>query len=110
MFEKLLSIILFIFIGFWLLGLIGRWFLRYWIVKKQRQMEEQMRNGGSPFQSFGNGRGFAGFYGFGGGNPAARGTAEKRPEGEIKVEKIKEEESHVNHKIGEYVEFEEVKE
>lgn len=114
--EMLLSIILSIIIGFWLLGLIGKIFLRYWLLKKQRQMEQQMRNGGYSSDgggfsgTFGSGP-FRGFYstggGAGGGNPH-RDTP--KPEGEVTVDKTNSTSQHsINKQIGEYVDFEDIK-
>lgn len=112
--ETILGVIFSIIIGFWILGLVGRLFLKYWIVKKQRQMEEQMRNGGASggfgsSGSFGGGN-FRGFYTtFGGGGGRAQQPPQPKPEGEITIEKT-EQPKTVNHTIGEYVDFEEVKE
>lgn len=113
MFEKLLSVILFIVLGFWLLGVIGRFLLRYWLTKKQRQMEEQMRNGtagGAQFRGFGNFGGFGGFSSFGGASAQQTpGADAKKHEGEVTVEKLETDEPSINKKIGDYVDFEEVK-
>lgn len=109
--ETILGVIFSIIIGFWLLGLVGRIFLRYWVLKKQRQMEQQMRDGGAPggggFQSFGGGN-FRGFYSTFSGGGAAGQPKETKKEGEVTIEKTEIAKS-VNHKIGEYVDFEEVK-
>lgn len=113
--EMLLSIILSIFIGFWLLGLIGKFFLRYWLLKKQRQMEQQMRdggfssNGGGFSGSFGSGA-FRGFYGSGTAGGTNQNKSNPKPEGEVTIDKTNITSQHtINKKIGEYVDFEDVK-
>lgn len=106
--EMFLSFILFIVIGFWLLGIIGRWALRSFILRKQREMEEQFGSGGGS-QTFGSGN-FRGFYTFGGSPGGSRSSAPKS-EGEITVERNQEPDGQgVSKKIGEYVEFEEIAE
>lgn len=106
--EEVLGVIFSIILIFWVLGIIGRMFLRYWVVKKQRQMEQQMRDGGAggSFQSFGGGN-FRGFYSTFSGRPGEPQRSSK-PEGEVTIEKS-EQTKATNHKIGEYVDFEEVK-
>lgn len=96
-----------IFLGLWLFGVVSKWLLRYWLLKKQREMEQQMRDGGFAGGSFGSGN-FKGFYTNFGGN-AGQQQQPKKPEGEVTIEKTEEPKKHVNSKIGEYVDFEEVK-
>lgn len=105
-----LSFIFYLFLGLWLFGIISRWLLRTWLLKKQRQMQEQMdKNGGqgSPFTGgfFSFGPGGAKYGSFGSQNKASKQT---KPEGEITIETPAEPHQQVNKKIGEYVDFEEV--
>lgn len=109
--ETFLTVILIIFVGFWLLGLIGKWLLRYWITKKQREFQQQFGSdsttGSNTGGAFG-GRGFRGFYTFGG-TSEQETRQKKRPEGEVTVtqQEIRTE-YQVDKSVGEYVEFEEV--
>lgn len=103
--ETFLTVILFIFVGFWLLGIIGRWTLRWWIARKQREFQQQFGGDGkSTGGAFGNGA-FRGFYAnFGGG-----GGRKKQNEGEVTVTRTtRRSEYQVSKGVGEYVEYEEV--
>lgn len=102
--DRILGVILSIFIGFWLLGIVGRVLLKYWIVKKQRQMEQQMRDGGFS----GGFQGFGGFYN-GRAQSSAKQKSTSKPEGEITVEQREAHNKVVNKNIGEYVDYEEIK-
>lgn len=85
------SFITFIFVSIfviWLLGLVGRWLLRYWLQKKQRQFAEQF-GGAQQQQTRGNRR-------------------QNRREGEVSVQQTVRVEKKVNKEVGDYVEFEEV--
>lgn len=91
--EGFLTFILFAIIGFWLLGKIGRWFLRFWIAKKQKEFASQ----------FGDQ--------FGGGGGGSR-TSQARQEETGRVKVSVDESAHkteVNKNVGDYVDFEEVK-
>ena len=71
--ETFLTVILFIFVGFWLLGQIGRWTLRWWIARKQKEFQQQFGGDGKATGgTFGNGafRGFYTQFGNNGGNNA----------------------------------------
>ena len=105
--ETFLTVILFIFVGFWLLGLVGRWMLRWWIAKKQREFQQQFGGDGtSASGSFGNGS-FRGFYANFGGNPGPK--AKRRKDGEVTVTHTTvRSEYQVNKGVGEYVEYEEI--
>jgi len=94
----MLAFLLYTIIGFWLLGIISKWALRAFILRKQRQMEEQFGSGGG---------GFSGFGGFGRGGSHAN---TRKSEGEVTIEQteVRQDGYTVNKKIGEYVEFEEV--
>lgn len=101
-----LTIILFIFLGFWLLGLVGRWSLRWWLAKKQREFQEQF-GGGQQTGTAGEHGGWRGFYtNFGGKNAAGR---KKKREGEVTVTRtVRQSEYQVRKGVGDYVEYEEV--
>lgn len=108
--ETFLTVILFIFVGFWLLGLIGRRFLQWWIAKKQREFQQQFGGDGtSAGGAFGNGS-FRGFYAnFGGAPGHGASHAKKKKDGEVTVTQATvQSEYQVNKGIGEYVEYEEV--
>ena len=97
-----LSIIFFTIITFWLLGKIGKWLLQAYVIRKQREMQEQFGSQGG-YKTFSGGN-FRGFYSFGG-----SGRQNRKSEGEVTVEQTHRAEGHtVNKKVGEYVEFEEV--
>lgn len=102
--ETFLTVILFIFVGFWLIGIIGRWTLRWWIARKQREFQQQFGGDGkSTGGAFGNGA-FRGFYANFGGN-----GRKKRNEGEVTVTRTtRRSEYQVSKGVGEYVEYEEV--
>ena len=110
--EAFLTVILFVFLGFWLLGVLGRWGLRRWLARKQREFAERFGNGGTGADStngggsFGNGS-FRGFYAnFGGTKNSSR---KRRREGEVTVtQTTRRSEYQVRKGVGEYVEYEEV--
>ncbi len=105
--ETFLTVILFIFVGFWLLGQIGRWTLRWWIARKQKEFQQQFGGDGKATGgTFGNGafRGFYTQFGNNGGN-----NARKKREGEVTVtHNTRQSEYQVGKSVGEYVEYEEV--
>ena len=79
--ETFLTVILFIFVGFWLLGQIGRWTLRWWIARKQKEFQQQFGGDGKATGgTFGNGA-FRGFYTQFGNNGGKK--AREKPEGEV---------------------------
>ncbi|MEG0500150.1 MAG: DUF4834 family protein [Rikenellaceae bacterium] len=92
-----LSVIFFIITGFYLLGAILRLVLRLWLTRKAKEFEKSGGFGG--FTSSGGG-----FQGFGG-----QQESRKSNEGEIKVQKTEQEQKRVSEKVGEYVDFDEVK-
>lgn len=106
--ETFLTVILFIFAGFWLLGIIGRWMLRWWIAKKQREFQQQFGGDGTASGgAFGNGA-FRGFYTHFGGAGTTAGRKKKK-EGEVTVTRTERcSEYQVGKGVGEYVEYEEV--
>lgn len=94
----MLTFILSVILGFYLLGWIGRIMLRSWIRKKQREFEE---NGGPA-------GGFYRTYTWGTG---ARNAQQKpKPEGDITINRTKASVKKVNSDIGDYVEYEEYRE
>lgn len=88
------TVILFIILGFYLLGAILRLVLRVWLARKAKEFE---KSGG--FSNFGGG-----FQGFG-----SQQNSRPDHEGEIKVQKTEQEQKRVSEKVGEYVDFDEVK-
>lgn len=108
--ETFLTVILFIFVGFWLFGRLGRWFLRYYIGKKQRQFQQQF--GGTDGSGAGDGsrraNPFGGFSNFGGGGARSSSRSARR-EGEVVVTQAEIQSDYtVNKKSGEYVDYEEI--
>ncbi len=86
--EAFLSVVFIIIIGFYLAGLLGRWLLRYWITKKLGNMQ--------------------GFGGGSGGRNAGR-TDESRKEGEVRIDRRRASAKRVSSQVGDYVDYEEVK-
>lgn len=102
--EAFFTFLLFTFVGLWLLGVIGRWLLRDWIARKQREFQQQF--GGDPASEDNRRGGFRGFY-----SPFGN-TAHQRKrgkEGEVTVtQNTRRSQYEVGKGVGEYVEFEEV--
>ncbi len=97
--EVLLTVLLCIFVGFWLLGRIGRWLLAAFIRRAQQRGGQSGSFGGGPFR---------GFYQFGG--PGRDTPPQNRPEGEVTITGQPESNAHkVPKQVGEYVDYEEVK-
>lgn len=85
---EFLSFILSVALGFYLLGIIGRWLLRSWIRRKQREFAEQ-------------------FGGRGGYTYDPNGNRDTGREGEVRVQKNGGSAKKVSRDVGEYVEYEE---
>lgn len=102
--EAFFTFLLFTFVGLWLLGVIGRWLLRGWIARKQREFQQQF--GGDPASEDNRRGGFRDFY-----SPFGN-TAHQRKrgkEGEVTVtQNTRRSQYEVGKGVGEYVEFEEV--
>lgn len=81
-----MEFILITILTIWLVGLLGRWLLQRWVLRKQREFAEQ----------------------FGGGTGQARRNS--RPEGDVSVQQTAPIHKKVNRSVGDYVEFEEVAE
>lgn len=95
--DTLFTIILVTVLLFYLLRLVGRWALRYFIAKKQREFSER----------------FSGNYGGGEyrrGQQGAQESEKKRKEGEVTVHHTERVEKKVSSSVGDYVDFEEVEE
>ncbi|MCC8035988.1 MAG: DUF4834 family protein [Rikenellaceae bacterium] len=94
--ETFISFILISILVIYLAAQLGKWLLRRWIVRKQREFAEQFgRQAG----------GFGGFY--------AEGKQQQRRstatgEGEIRIQRTKREVKKVSRQVGDYVDFEEV--
>lgn len=93
--DTILSFILFLIIGFYLARLLGRLLLRRWLVRKQKEFEQ----GGNPF-----------FRTYTWGSGTNREEPRRRPEGKVTIEQTRIIEKQVSGEVGEYVEYEEVKE
>lgn len=89
-----LTVLFFIVVGFYLLGLLGKLLLTYWIRKKQREFAE-------------GGGGFSRTYTWSSGR---RQASRPRPEGDISVQRTEAARGRVNRSVGDYVEYEEVEE
>lgn len=101
-----LSVILTIVIGFWLLGIIGRLLLRFWVGRMQRRMQQGGGGAGGGAFNYGPFKGFYTSYGSAGTSAQSK---DKRKEGEVTVETTGQTKSHNHKDIGDYVDFEEVK-
>lgn len=94
--DGFLSFIFYCIIGFYLLGFLGRLALRLWIRRIQKRYEQNP-----------NGSNFKGYsWNFGAGQQQQQ--QEQKSEGEVTI-KTPEQQKRVNKNIGEYVDFEEVK-
>lgn len=101
--EAFFSFIFFTIVGFYVLGLIGKLLLRYWIRKKQREFSQNFgqgaSQGGSTFRQY--------TWGNGANNPR---SSEKPREGEVKIEQTASAKpKKVNKNVGDYVDYEEIK-
>ena len=94
--DGILSFILFLIIGFYVAGLIGRVLLRRWIMRKQKEFEQ----GGNPFVRA---------YTWSSGNQT-RNDSQRKPEGKVTVEQTRVTEKRVSGEVGDYVDYEEIKE
>lgn len=102
--EAFFTFLLFTFVGLWLLGVIGRWLLRGWIARKQREFQQQF--GGDPASEDNRRGGFRGFY-----SPFGNTSHQRKrgKEGEVTVtQNTRRSQYEVGKGVGEYVEFEEV--
>lgn len=91
--EFILSFIVVTILVFYLIGVLGRALLGYWIRKKQKEFAQ---GGGNPF-----------FQWRTSGAPRPKAG---RPEGEITVEQTRVSQRKVKGGVGDYVEYEEVTE
>lgn len=94
--DGILSFILFLIIGFYVAGLIGRVLLRRWIMRKQKEFEQ----GGNPFFRT---------YTWSSGSQT-RNDSQPKPEGKVTVEQTRVTEKRVSGEVGDYVDYEEIKE
>lgn len=95
-----IKFILIFLLVFYLLGFIGRLLFRMWIGKIQRDIQQQA--GGNPRG------GFYRQYTWGGNNRQTR-QEQQEPEGEIRVTDKGTQHKKINEKIGDYIDYEEVK-
>ena len=91
----ILTILFFIVVGIYLMGLVGRLALGYWIRKKQREFAESGQAGG-----------FSRTYTWGG-----RKASRSRAEGDVTVQRTQASpRKKINKNVGDYVDYEEIKE
>lgn len=118
MLEGIFSFIIFTIVGFWILGIVGRFLLKRWVAKKQREFQQQFGGDGSSFQGgFGNNSGFGGtgraFYGnanFGGRGAKQQNDTQQHKEGEVFLtDTTPTSDKKVNTQVGEYIDFEDIK-
>lgn len=109
MILSFLTFVFYLILGFWLFGLVVRLLLRFWLIRKQRQMQDMHSNqegGAGPFQG-----GFFNFgpYTFSSSRSARKEHSQQKPEGEVTVEKTSDTSnaSPVAKQVGDYVDFEE---
>lgn len=104
--EQFFSFILGTIIFFYLLGIVGKWLLRFWLERKIKQM--QNGQGGSKgnfyYKSWGGNAGRAS----GGFNSNTSGSRSSKNEGDVTISKNGADTKRVNSKVGDYVDFEEV--
>lgn len=84
-----LTILLFIILGFWLLGLLFRWLLPLILIRAQKRYASQ----------------FGGQFNYG----TNRKSESQKKEGEVTVESTTSQDHKVNKNLGDYVDFEEEK-
>lgn len=94
--ETFFGVILSIILGFYVLGKILKFVFRIWLARKAKE-----------FQQRGGFSGFGGFNTANGSNNQYNDTTKR--EGEVKVEKTIHDQRKINEKVGEYVDFDEVK-
>lgn len=95
--DSVLSFLFFMILGFYLLGIVGRLLLRMWVRRVQRQFE-QGQGGGTYSKTYSWGRG------------GAAQRAETRPEGDVVIQAPATTEKKINKTVGDYVDYEEIKE
>lgn len=96
--EKFLTFIFITFLVLYLGGMLGRWFLRRWIVKKQEEFTRRFgEQGGATFRQYTWSSG-------------SNGQQTTRKEGEIKVQTTMRQQKKASRQVGDYVEYEEVEE
>ncbi|MFI3294918.1 MAG: DUF4834 family protein [Rikenellaceae bacterium] len=83
-----ISVLLTIIFVIWALGLIGRIFLRAWVIRLQRKFNQGQTHTG---------------YGRSSGQ-----SSSSRAQGDINIQKTKEQQKTVPKNVGDYVEFEEL--
>lgn len=105
--QTFLTVILFIFAGFWLLGRFGQWMFRWWLARKQREFQQRFGGDTAAGGDGGNGGAFRGFYAnFG---QAGNRQKRRRKEGEVTVtQSAVRSERRVAKGVGDYVEYEEI--
>lgn len=100
--EKFIAFVLSAILVIYLMGFIGKWLLRRWIYKKQKEFE----------QRFGNAGGYRQYtWTANAANASSAGnssTANPNREGEVKIQHTTRSEKKVSGCVGDYVDYEEV--
>lgn len=91
--EGFLTFILIAILSFYVLGQVGKWMLRRWVARKQREMGEMFGADGGAFRQYTRG---------------GNGRREAKREGEVEVQRPVQPEKKVGKNVGDYVEYEEV--
>ncbi|MFI3266731.1 MAG: DUF4834 family protein [Rikenellaceae bacterium] len=95
--DGFISFIIYFVIGFYLLGFVGRILFRLWLRRIQKRYQQNPQ--GANFRSY--------TWGFGQ-QQQQQEQEQNKKEGEVTV-KAQEKQKRVNKDIGEYVDFEEIK-
>lgn len=89
-----------IVLGVYLFGKLFKLLFQLWLARKVKQFQQQ--GGGANFRGFSS-------QGTSGGATSGRGTKEQTKEGEVHITNIGGEGRRIKDKVGEYVDFDEVK-
>lgn len=100
--EMFFGVVISVILGFYILGKVLKFAFKIWIARKMSKFGQRQ------------GDGFSGFKGYSNFNTSGRGQENSnrqsnRREGEIKVTLTAEEPKKVKEKVGEYIDFDEVK-
>lgn len=90
-----LGTVISILLGFYLLGFIGRLFLRFWIAKKVKDMQ--------------NGKGGAYYGGFWTNASSKQNDPNPKKEGDVTITSPGDSDRKIDSSVGEYVEYDEIK-
>lgn len=91
-----LTFLLSVVCGFYVLGFISKWALRYWIRKQQQQFTNRTNSNNNTWGNSSQAN-------------SADASKQRDEEGKVYVQKPAPSETKVSDKVGEYVDFEEIK-